>query len=437
MTAEVGVINRLGVALAADSAVTLGGASGKIYTSAEKLFHLTQSAPIGIMVFGNAHFVEIPWETIIKVFRADLGPRRFDTTEEYATAFFAFLQSRQDLFPTSAQDRQARALIYYLFHAIRHHMNTALQNEAESRGEITAEQIPGIASAAVKEFRERFIKGHEPLQAMRGIPNAAFSKKYRAGIKAAKSNIFGNMPIGSATSRLLTQCATASLRLDSFGVLRSGVVVAGFGEKEFAPSLYSYDVEEMAMGRVRHKKSHECRTHARNPSAVYPFAQDDVVYAFMEGIDRGLLDVIHSSTQRVFNGAVQAILDALESAGVAVIPGAKAAIEPAVQSMLSKLFDGWESYRSKHWRPVLQIVASLPKDELGMMAESLVNLTKFRRRVTTEKETVGGPIDVAVITKGDGFVWIKRKHYFEPGLNPRTMGRLRAEGACDEGATRP
>ena len=34
-----------------------------------------------------------------------------------------------------------------------------------------------------------------------------------------------------------------------------------------------------------------------------------------------------------------------------------------------------------------------------------------------EEETVGGPIDVAVISKGDGFVWIKRKHYFDRELN--------------------
>jgi hypothetical protein len=27
-----------------------------------------------------------------------------------------------------------------------------------------------------------------------------------------------------------------------------------------------------------------------------------------------------------------------------------------------------------------------------------------------EFETVGGPIDVAVISKGDGFVWVKKKN---------------------------
>jgi len=43
--------------------------------------------------------------------------------------------------------------------------------------------------------------------------------------------------------------------------------------------------------------------------------------------------------------------------------------------------------------------------------------------VTPERETVGGPIDVAVITKGDGFVWLRRKHYFDPAFNPRVMAR--------------
>lgn len=47
-----------------------------------------------------------------------------------------------------------------------------------------------------------------------------------------------------------------------------------------------------------------------------------------------------------------------------------------------------------------------------------MNLTSMKRRVSADKETVGGPIDVAVISKGDGFIWIKRKHYFKNELNP-------------------
>lgn len=75
----------------------------------------------------------------------------------------------------------------------------------------------------------------------------------------------------------------------------------------------------------------------------------------------------------------------------------------------------------------------LPKDELAAMAESLVNLASFKRRVTDEEETVGGPIDVAVISRGDGFIWIKRKHYFEPGLNPQFLANYyRSEESIEQ-----
>ena len=59
------------------------------------------------------------------------------------------------------------------------------------------------------------------------------------------------------------------------------------------------------------------------------------------------------------------------------------------------------------------------------MAESLVNLTSFKRRVTLDAETVGGAIDVAVISKGDGFIWLQRKHYFDMDKNPQFAARYR------------
>lgn len=95
------------------------------------------------------------------------------------------------------------------------------------------------------------------------------------------------------------------------------------------------------------------------------------------------------------------------------------------------MFQEWETKQEAYWQPVLEIVNALPKDELASMAEALVNLTKFRRRVTTDRETVGGPVDVAIITRGDGFVWVNRKHYFQPELNPRVMARYQ-QGADNE-----
>lgn len=71
----------------------------------------------------------------------------------------------------------------------------------------------------------------------------------------------------------------------------------------------------------------------------------------------------------------------------------------------------------RYVRPLMGAVSQLSKEDLAEMAESLVYLTYLKRRFTMAEESVGGPVDVAVITKGDGFIWIKRKHYFSPELN--------------------
>jgi len=87
--------------------------------------------------------------------------------------------------------------------------------------------------------------------------------------------------------------------------------------------------------------------------------------------------------------------------------------------MLGQYKERLENYRRENYvDPIINVVASLPKAELAAMAESLVNLTSFKGKVSMEAETVGGPIDVAVISKGDGFIWINRKHYFARELNP-------------------
>ena len=73
----------------------------------------------------------------------------------------------------------------------------------------------------------------------------------------------------------------------------------------------------------------------------------------------------------------------------------------------------------KYMQPILQSVATLPIEELALLAESMINITSIRRKVALDDNigTVGGPIDVAIISKGDGLVWMKRKHYFDIAHN--------------------
>jgi hypothetical protein len=71
MTAEIAVMNRVAIALAADSAATsMHGSVAKIYQTADKLFNLDAASPIAVMVYGGSEFLNIPWETVVKLFRS-------------------------------------------------------------------------------------------------------------------------------------------------------------------------------------------------------------------------------------------------------------------------------------------------------------------------------------------------------------------------------
>ena len=79
-----------------------------------------------------------------------------------------------------------------------------------------------------------------------------------------------------------------------------------------------------------------------------------------------------------------------------------------------------------HLKPLREVVASLPIDDMANLAETLIMLQSLKEKVTSPTESVGGPIDVAVITKHEGLIWIKRKHYFDPAKNPRYFVRQKS-----------
>ena len=95
MTAVLGILNKQAVAIAADSAVTVGGPENhKIFNRANKVFTLSKRHPVGIMLYNSASFMVTPWETIIKVYRSKLGDTSFATLKEYQNNFLEFLSSK-------------------------------------------------------------------------------------------------------------------------------------------------------------------------------------------------------------------------------------------------------------------------------------------------------------------------------------------------------
>ncbi len=92
MTAEIAILNRTAVALAADSIVTLSSSNGsKTYDSAEKIFELSHHQPIGLMIYNNAEFVNAPLEIIARRFRETLTTEQFSELVQVWPEFENFL----------------------------------------------------------------------------------------------------------------------------------------------------------------------------------------------------------------------------------------------------------------------------------------------------------------------------------------------------------
>lgn len=64
------------------------------------------------------------------------------------------------------------------------------------------------------------------------------------------------------------------------------------------------------------------------------------------------------------------------------------------------------------------VFTAMPIQDAIDLAQFLIDYTAKFIKYTPGPPTVGGPIEIAAITKHEGFKWIKRKYYFDRKLNP-------------------
>jgi len=417
MTAEIAVVNRGAVALAADSLVTVSSDTGPEKTyNANKLFTLSKHHPVGIMVYGNAEFMHVPWETVIKEYRKNLGEKSFPTIQEYADNLFSWIAKSSVLAPEDRQNEWAAFIVQgFYIHHIRAKVDEEVKDRTEEGGEITLSQLEElIERTAIRQCEEleslddrgQHIEGL--LQVLKG--------QHRELVGDWIPKVFGSLPVSQRTKEKLLRISTLlfskSIRLPG----HSGVVIAGFGDQEAFPVVRAFEAFGCTQGFAVYDIDADSSC-SPGDSGVMPFAQGDVARTFIQGADPSDLSAIERYLSQVFAKLPKIIAEHL-SDDHAERSDVTTKLKEATVTALEAFSERVRGHlRKKHTEPLLAIINSLPKEELAELAESLLSLTSMKRKMSQGIETVGGPIDVAVISKGDGFIWIKRKHYFRPELN--------------------
>ena len=423
MTTEIAIMNKSAVALAADSAVTITavgpeGRSHKVLNTANKLFSLSKHAPVGLMIYGNAGMMGIPWETIVKMYREELSHREFDTLEQYFEDFFKYMddfdigEDLQDLYVGSVAQAWCQEL--------RKRLDDWVQEQIQRGSQpVSEDDVQASLRDFIKTEYENALKAGSESSLSSNARNN-LRKKYRKLVEHVCNDVFESLPVEARMrSHLLTIVVnTAAVGLPN----QSGIVVAGFGAKDLYPKCYDFDVAAVFAGKTIKKDLRAQVVSHQNPAVIMPFAQSDDVKTFMEGIGPSLNQFLHSVFTMMFKKVLPETARDEVVAKLGLNDAQKKTLHTIIRDMCKGACD--EAFkaldrkkRADYVDPIVQATGFLNKAELAAMAETLVNLVSFRKQVTMEAETVGGPIDVAIISKGDGFVWVKRKHYFPPELN--------------------
>lgn len=424
MTAEIAILNKSGVALAADSAVTIGSSNGignqRVWKTTNKLFSLSPENDIAIMIFGSAEFCGVPWEIIIKLF-AQQNETRFETIEECRAQFIEYIGNFRY---HSDAEKCLRCQMQ---------MNDLIKSAMGQQGNF---QLKLDKRRAIKKTLENIIGVIE------NFPNNEYDEKSLSlQLFCDEYGDFIDEVINEYAETKITEEIRRLARKASFELftrqwpsdLHTGIVFAGYGRQEFLPSLQSIAVDGNSIFGVRWWKLRNGtikETDWQDASAfIVPYAQDDIAHLFIEGVEISYLEFLEKTVKAILNKKTDDIVSKY------VKDKDEKIVESAIQKKLDDvavtgLIDSFNDLRRKKIiNPMLSVVRNLPKEEMANMAEALVEITSLRRMMDSDVESVAGPVDVALISKGDGLVWIKHKHYFDASINSEFFNRRKRRRA--------
>lgn len=419
MTSEVLVMNTNGLSLAADSAVTLG--SGKIFSSADKLFQVHLKNPAAAMIYNAASFGLIPWEALIKRFR-DTHNKSYSKMEHLVDVFKSYLNTCSACKENSeyekhwVYERSMRLLTSVIDPTLAEEQDQPQREEG-----IDLKVLEKLSGALVEVDKLDFLEdfGVDDLK--------AFNLMYGSGLSEIISDWAGSLSEKLA-SAITDDVIEKAIQLSGSLLCRqyiddrefTGLVIAGYGDDEFLPIAMTFRIDGMVLGKVRLKSEQVLDISVARQHVVETFAQSDGSQSFLFGLDEDSFKSVAKAVERGLHSIYNEILENAKSNN-------DEATEILVNDLVLRKFEKSIEITSAAMNDtppgtkLIPIIAALPKAELADMAESLVNMTRFKRKMSTDTDTVGGPIDVAVITKSDGFVWVRRKHYFKSELNQRII----------------
>ncbi len=374
-------MNKNAIVMAADSAVTVE--NKKSYMGVNKLFLLSNDPPMGIMIFGSADFINVSLETLIKEYREQTDFKELGNINNIKEDFIEYLGG-----------------IY--------------QEDDFSRN--LKKNFVGFKKLLLRECcSENFVKFFSLSD---NAEIFSFLEEDEFNMDVEFKRLVSELEEKGVTVDVTTlkKCFSNMLTLSS-----TGVVIAGFNHDDFFPSYVSFNLIAKQGNKVITKDTDSQFNYGGN--VIIPFAQKDVITTFMSGIDDALEYGIVNYFSNFMDLYSEEVVNAVKSnkningKDLNNVLKELNKVKNSNEMRIGDFVENIDVFKKDIYSPILDSVGVLPKEDLSSLAESLIHITSLKRKIDSDLESVGGDVDVAIISKGDGFIWKKRKQYFKPELN--------------------
>ena len=424
MTCEIAIMNKQAAVLAADSATTVtqwvnGRKEERYFKGTNKIFQISNYHPVGMMIYAASNLQGVPWEIVVKDFREHLGQKSFKDLNGYAKELFTYVQNHDQLFPKEFQKAsflsdafRTASLHLYLRVFVAESVKSTDSDDSRTTAirEVLANDLAEVDS---KELSAHFEQSdlHDALESYSNELAESLEKQFENEDNAK----------GVDFEKLAELAIKLLIKQYSKYMDKTGIVLAGFGEYDYFPSYREYDCYGLLLGTFLFDEGDKKLIDRDNPSVIKPFATTAMVNTFVVGFSPDVFGLVREEARKSVKAFAESVSEEHE-----VDFGDD--LDSAVDDVVTQHTDAWvKSAISNHAWPLQRVIGSLPVDEMAELAETLIMLESLKEKVTRPTESVGGPIDVCVISKSDGFIWIKRKHYFDPKLNPSFFRRRTAK----------
>jgi len=412
MSAEIILLNKLGVAIAADSAITVGKRAA-IFNNAQKIFPFPENIPLAFLYFSSTELMGIPIDVIFRRYMESVQSRKLklSTIRDYLQDLVQFVEKNSDYF--TFQAFEPRYLQMYFSDRYQEYLQKRKVVVEQQSQPLTEKNLIRETFLALKQ---EFASNNQYNKKLQTLPaNDYLQKKINPLIKPfLQVEAFGrdekdDQSLQDDEATLLDYFS--GFVIESFQwvssyeeIRKTSIYLAGYGHDALFPAYGGLNLFCTLKGKVIYNEDDFGEVSQNKPGLYKTLAQDDAIESFLTGHNFESLFQIGEDLTTYIKQEIQTHIDKN--------PGDKTFLEK-IQNLILKGVDDTLFNSDRRYRTEFEIRNSLSKMgllDLADYAENLINLQTIRRKYELSLEnqaTVGGPINVAIIDKYQGVRWYK------------------------------